>query len=67
MIENYKPGFQGYDRMREKAEEAFRGELKSSSDKKYAGGGRVNGLTKDQTDLHIPKLKHYRENIRYAR
>lgn len=70
--DDYKSGFKGYDKMRENAEKAFRGlepssmtPPQSSSSKsrqrmrlyKSGGGVKKHGLTKQQTDLYIPKLE----------
>lgn len=73
MMENCKAGYPGKDAMRGKAEKMLGGEFRKMSTaennrtntaarmpkRNFKTGGRVHGLTKDQTDLHIPKKAGY--------
>lgn len=75
---DYKPGYAGHDSMRARAEQAFGEEMRAAhhnSRRKtverethghYKKGGhtKMHRLTKEQTDLHIPRKVKKTENMR---
>lgn len=63
------PGFQGKDAMREKAKKILGNQMRENMEPTYSSsamgrthirpykkGGKVHKLTKEQTDLHLPKM-----------
>lgn len=64
---SFKAGYQGHDSMREKAEKAFRDEMHGAdSHKHYKRGGHTkhHSLSREQSDLHIPRKFEVREHKR---
>lgn len=79
-MHDYKPGYAGQDSMRKRAEEAFAGEMRAASrnsrsntsavgretNGNYKKGGhtKVHRLSKEQTDLHIPRKMKGKEALK---